>query len=453
MKIKMPASLPAENLVSSPNQMPFPASAKINEKNHLVVGGCDVVELANSYGTPLYVLDEQQIRNACREFLNGSKNAYSGTVKFLYASKALNTLTVNKIISEEGFGIDVMSEGELLGALHADIPGETIYFHGNNKSKKELQLALKNHCKIVVDNWHELELLKQLSTDKAPILVRITPAIESATHHHIRTGQRNSKFGFDLDEIDKVFTFIKHSLNIECLGIHVHVGSQVSNMDAYIQLAQVAVKIFAEIKTKCSLNLQELNLGGGLAVNYTGEDYVPSIREWVTTLLTTVADSCRTHNISVPTVIFEPGRSIVATAGLTLYRIGSQKTVPNFIKYISVDGGMSDNPRPITYDARHQIMLGNRAVFSKKEKVTVVGKHCESGDILFKEVEIPTTQAGDILVVSATGAYNYSQSSNYNKIPRPAMVLVSNGHADIIIRRESNEDLFKNDQIPERFKA
>lgn len=444
--------LPPSSETTSPNQCLMPLTAKVNEQDHLEVGGCDVVTLVQRFGSPLYILDEQTLRTACRQYRDAFQQYYSGESLVIYASKAWNCLAVCAIVNSEGLGIDVVSGGELYTALQAGVPGETLYFHGNNKSRAELEMAIAANCTVVVDNWLELETLSQMAIAAAQpvrVMLRLTPGIECHTHEYIRTGHLDSKFGFDPDQMDAVFSFVKAQSGLDCVGLHAHIGSQIFELQAHQDLTGVMVQWLAKAAAY-GLPVRELDIGGGLGIRYTEADEPPTIDRWVQVVCDGITAACQQHNLALPKLIAEPGRSLIGPACVTAYTIGSQKTVPGIRTYIAVDGGMSDNPRPITYQSVYRAVVANQVSAPATETVTVAGKHCESGDIVIKQAHLPPTQSGDVLVVLSTGAYNYSMASNYNRLPRPAAVLVNAGEANIILQRESNADLIRHDRLPER---
>ncbi len=418
---------------------------------NIKIGGCDLVELAKKYGTPLYVIDEATLRGICNDYKNAFKEYKN--IKMMYASKALCTLAIAKILDSEGFGFDTVSAGEIYTVKNAGVDMSKVLFNGNNKSKSELELALDYKVgRFSVDNFYEAELLNKIAEEKritANILLRITPGIECHTHDYIQTGQIDSKFGFDLSQIDEIVELILNQYKNLCLkGLHAHIGSQIFELKSYYDEVEILVKEIARINKKFGLNLTEMNIGGGLGVKYTTKDAPPSIEE----LAKAVTESMRKFSIENPTIYIEPGRSIISTSGVTLYTIGSSKQVPNGRKYVAIDGGMADNPRPSMYQAEYVAEVANKINSKEKEIVTIAGRYCESGDILINEIELPKLEAGDILCVYNTGAYNYSMSSNYNRVEKPAMVLVNNSHSDIIVYREKLENLVSHDNIPDRLR-
>ena len=419
--------------------------------NNIKIGGCDLVELAKKYGTPLYVIDEATLRGICNDYKNAFKEYKN--IKMMYASKALCTSAIAKILDSEGFGFDTVSAGEIYTVKNAGVDMSKVLFNGNNKSKNELELALDYQVgRFSVDNFYEAELLNKIAEEKritANILLRITPGIECHTHDYIQTGQIDSKFGFDLSQVDEIIELILNQYKNLCLkGLHAHIGSQIFELKSYYDEVEILVKEIARINKKFGLNLTEMNIGGGLGVKYTTKDAPPSVEE----LAKAVTESMRKYSIENPTIYIEPGRSIISTSGVTLYTIGSSKQVPNGRKYVAIDGGMADNPRPSIYQAEYVAEVANKINSKEKEIVTIAGRYCESGDILINEIELPKLEAGDILCVYNTGAYNYSMSSNYNRVEKPAMVLVNNSHSDIIVYREKLENLVSHDNIPDRLR-
>lgn len=432
------------------NQNIKPFNTKRNEKGNLEISGCDAVELAKKYGTPLYVMDEVTLRKIAREY----KDAFSSykKVNMMYASKALMTSQIAKILHEEGFGFDVVSGGEIFTIHNAKVDMNYATFNGNNKTSDEIELALNlNVGRISVDNFYEIKLLDEIAKKKnkvQKILLRITPGIECHTHEYIQTGHLDSKFGFDLTQIDEAVNLIKNECkNLEIKGLHAHIGSQIFETQVYYDEIGVLIKELKRINEVHNLNLDEMNIGGGLGITYTDEDCPPSVYELAGVILKSIKENCAKYNFDEPILYIEPGRSIVGTSGVTLYTIGSYKQVPKGRKYIAVDGGMADNPRPSMYGAKYVAEIANKKENENFEKVTVAGRFCESGDILIKDIELNSPETGDILCVYNTGAYGYSMSSNYNRVLKPAMVLVNNSQSDIIIKRETYEQLVQNDVL------
>ncbi|MEL7036838.1 MAG: diaminopimelate decarboxylase [Cyanobacteria bacterium J06592_8] len=441
----------------SPNQELLPLSARVNDQDHLEIGGCDVKLLVERFGSPLYIVDEYTLRTACRQYRDAFKQYYPGESLVLYASKAWSCLAICAVVASVGLGLDVVSGGELYTAIAAGVSPQTLYLHGNNKSTEELQLAIDSGCTVVIDNWLELHKLTELSksaSTQAPVrvMVRLTPGIECHTHEYIRTGHLDSKFGFDPNQLDELFGAIAQQPTLNCIGLHAHIGSQIFELQPHEDLASV----ITEAVTKASqygLNITEVNIGGGLGIRYTEADDPPSIETWAQTVCQSMVKACQQHNIELPKLLCEPGRSIVGPACITAYTVGAEKQIPEIRTYLSVDGGMSDNPRPITYQSVYRVVVANRMSAPLTQTVTVAGKHCESGDILIKDAQLPQSETGDILAVLATGAYNYSMASNYNRLPRPAAILVSEGECNLILERESYQDLIRQDRLPERLAA
>ncbi|KHO63112.1 diaminopimelate decarboxylase [Thermoanaerobacter sp. YS13] len=428
---------------------------KINSKGHLEIGGCDTVTLAKKFGTPLYVIDEELLRQNCRAFYNGFKKDYPGN-EVIYASKAFMTMAICKIIEEENLGLDVVSGGELYTALKAGFPAEKIYFHGNNKSKEELIMALENNIgRIIVDNWYELNMLNDLAKkmNKVPnIYIRVSPGVEAHTHQYVKTGQIDSKFGFPLFNGDAMRA-IEYALtleNVNLVGLHSHIGSQIFDAESYKAEIEIMMNFLKLVKEFLGWEVGELDLGGGFGIAYVEEDDPQPIEQIAHEIMQAVKEYSVALNIKMPNIIVEPGRSIIGNAGTTLYTVGAIKDIPGVRKYVAVDGGMSDNIRTALYGAKYDAIVANKAKNITSEKVSIAGKLCESGDMLIWDITLPIIEEGDILAVLCTGAYNYSMASNYNRLPRPAAVLVSNGQADIIVARETYEDLIRNDIIPER---
>ncbi len=453
----------------SPNQNLMPLTARVNDHDHLEVGGCDVKDLVERYGSPLYVLDEATLRATCQQYRDAFAQYYAGPSQVIYASKAWNCLAVCAIVASEGLGIDVVSGGELYTALQAGFDPRKIYMHGNNKSREELAFAREVGITIVIDNWLELQTLKELcdqaaasaassstthaAINKVKVMLRITPGIECHTHEYIRTGHLDSKFGFDPQQLPQLFAALAESPQLECVGLHAHIGSQIFELQPHQDLGGVLIQAYVDARA-AGLPISQVNVGGGLGIRYTEQDDPPSITAWVQQVCASIQSACQAKGITdLPLVIAEPGRSLVGTACVTAYTVGSQKTVPGIRTYITVDGGMSDNPRPITYQSKYRAMLANRMGDPMDQVVTIAGKHCESGDVLIHDAQLPPAQTGDILVVPDTGAYNYSMASNYNRLGRPAAVLVGEGNADLILKRETYEDLLRSDVLPSRLQG
>ena len=444
-----------ERDLNSPNRNIYPITLDITDTGLLRVGGCILSDLAKSYGTPLYVIDEMTIRKSCEAYMASLKKHYPGNSLPVYASKANSSLAMCNIVLSEGMGIDVVSEGELITALKAGAKPDLIFFHGNNKSDKEIELAYKNEVTIVIDNQHDIDRLEKIifSGDKpANLMLRFTPGIECHTHEYIKTGHLDSKFGFDPEQLEIVLQTLKNAEWANLKGLHAHIGSQIFELEPHKDLVKIMVDFF-QMALEIGHPMCDLNVGGGLGVKYISSDNPPAIDDWVRVIAEQVIKECTSRKINLPRLLCEPGRSLIASSGITLYTIGSRKSIPGIRTYVSVDGGMSDNPRPITYQSSYSACLADQPLATNKDKeiVTVAGKHCESGDILLKDFSMPFSKSDDILAVFGTGAYNFSMSSNYNRIPRPATVIVTNGSSDIIQKRETSEDLLRLDVLPDRF--
>jgi diaminopimelate decarboxylase len=425
---------------------------EINESGHLVFDGCDVVELAKEYGTPLYVISESEIRNRCKRIREHFTDKYPNT-QALYASKAMSNVALYKMIEEDGLGIDVVSGGELYTAMKAGFPMQNIYFHGNNKTPAEIKLGIDNNigC-FVIDNEYELDIIQGMACEngkKVKALLRITPGISGHTHAYISTGQLDSKFGFPIHE-DIALNAVKKVLtcaNIHFAGVHCHIGSQIYNIEAYKKTVQIMTDFIQQIKLKLGVEMEELNMGGGFGVFDDEADKHVDIVEFIEAIMNEIEQDCSIKNIKRPRILIEPGRWIVGEAGITLYTIGAIKEIQGIRKYVSVDGGMADNPRHALYNALYRADVANKVNEPYTDIVTIAGKCCESGDILIRNLKTPALESGDILAVYGTGAYNYSMSSNYNRLTRPALIMVNQGESRVIVRRETYEDLLNYEML------
>jgi len=430
-------------------------TSRINERGNLEIGGCDATELAAVYGTPLYVYDEALIRSKCRAYVEAFRQT-GFAFQVAYASKAFCTMAMCRLVQEEGLSLDVVSGGELLTALEAGFPAERIHFHGNNKSLEEILLALDARigC-FVVDNDYELHLLEEIAAERGEevsVLLRVTPGVEAHTHEYISTGQVDSKFGFDVQS-GQALEAMKHahaSKHLHLLGIHSHIGSQIFEVDGFVIAIRRLIELLDEAKQGFGFAAEVLNVGGGFGIRYTEADTPLPPETYVKAITDTVREEMTKRGLPLPELWIEPGRSIVGDAGTTLYRIGSQKNIPNVRKYIAVDGGMTDNLRPALYQAVYEAAIANKMNQPATELVSIAGKCCESGDMLIWDVKLPPAEAGDILAVPCTGAYGYSMSSNYNRIPRPAVVFVKDGKAELVVKRETFADVIRNDVLPKR---
>lgn len=423
----------------------------VNELGHLTIGGKDTVALAEEYGTPLYVMSEEAIRENCRLYRRSMERFYQGKGLVAYASKAFCCKAICRIVEEEGLGLDVVSAGELYTAKAAGFPMDKVIFHGNNKTPEELEMALEYKVgRIVADNLTELRTLDAMAAAKgvtAPVMLRVKPGIDAHTHNFIRTGQIDSKFGFAL-ETGEALTAAKLALsakNLRLIGLHCHIGSQIFDIDPFCHAVKVMLEFMGLICRETGEALAELNLGGGFGIRYIPENDPVTYDRYMEKVATTVRNCCKKLGFPTPFILLEPGRSIVGAAGLTLYRVGEVKTIPGVRTYVSVDGGMGDNPRYALYQADYTFLAAARAGEPKTQVVTVAGKCCESGDLLGENVPLQEIAPGDLLAVLATGAYNYSMASNYNRNPRPPVVLVGEKETRTIVRRESLEDLIRND--------
>jgi diaminopimelate decarboxylase len=418
----------------------------------LYFDGCNTVELAKKYGTPLYVLSETVIAEKCREIRDTFLNKYKKT-RAAYAAKAFLTPVMCKIIEREGLCIDVVSGGEMYTAIKSGFPAERIEFNGNNKSIKEIEMAIDyNVGRIIVDGIDELNLIEEVCKEKGKklnILYRITPGVKSDSHDYIVTGKKDSKFGIPLDR-EIIYPIIEQAIKSEyvnLLGLHFHVGSQLNDNTSHLKALDITLKIIKEIYLRYGFITTEINVGGGFGIQYTNEDNIKPFSYFLDPMMEMIEKFSKELNIERPEVVIEPGRSIVGEAGITLYTVGAIKEIPGIRKYVSVDGGMSDNIRPSLYQAKYTGLAANKAAEIKTDVVTICGKCCESGDILIKDAQVAPLDRGDIFAVFSTGAYGYSMASNYNKNPLPAVVMVNDGKSEIIVNRQSYEDMIKNEVL------
>ena len=423
-----------------------------NDQGHLMIGGVDALKLAENFGTPLVVYDVAQIR---KQF-NALKQAFvAGQVDYAisYASKAFTSIAIYQVINELGGHIDVVSGGELYTALKAGFPTEKISFHGNNKTKDELLMAVENNVGVIIlDNFHEIELLKQVlheTNKKVQVMLRITPGVSAHTHEYDQTGQEDSKFGFDVrsGQAEKAFLQVEAEEQMELIGLHAHIGSQILETEGFNLEVEKLMQLVHEWKQKYDYQPQVLNLGGGFGIRYTAKDRVIGLGTFVEQIIASVRTLAEQYQLNVPAIWVEPGRSIVGEAGYSLYTVGSRKDVPGLTPYVTVDGGMGDNIRPALYQAEYEALVAKRPAAEPVEKVHLAGRYCESGDILIDQACLPKTKPGDVIAVLATGAYGYSMASNYNRVPRPAVVFAENGQAQEVVTRETYDDLIKNDRF------
>ena len=423
----------------------------VNSEGHLTFGGADTVELVKEYGTPLYVMDEQMIRNSLRRFHDSMNKYYNGQGEVHYASKAFSCMEMCRIVADEGDGLDAVSIGELYTALKAGFPMDKVGFHGNNKTDEELRFAVENKVgHIIVDNISELHRLEKIAESLGVcqnIMFRIKPGIDAHTHDFVKTGQIDSKFGFAI-ETGEAFDAVKEALsceNIELSGLHCHIGSQIFDIDPFEEAARVMLRFIADVKNKLGFEIKELNLGGGFGIKYLEEHDPAPFEVYMERVSEVVNEECEKLGIIKPFIFIEPGRSIVASAGITLYEAGSRKEIPDTRTYIIVDGSMADNPRYILYESEYEAVVANKASQPRDERVTIAGRCCESGDLIGENMPLQHAEAGDIIAVLATGAYNYSMSSNYNRLQKPAVVFVKDGKSRVVVKRESLDDIISND--------
>ena len=424
-----------------PNSELFPMRSTINAKDHLEIGGCDVVDLVGNYGTPLYIYDEFTLRNMCSQFKTAFTSRYENT-EILYASKAFINKTIAQIIRDEGLGLDVVSGGELFVAIDAGVDVNNIYFHGNNKSSEELEFAVKSKIgRIVVDNFYELYKLNEIAGNlevSQDILIRVSPGIDPHTHEKTTTGILDSKFGFSIETGDalKAIKQSKTLANLTFQGVHFHLGSPIFELEPYEQ----GIKTVLSFTSSNNIELNEFSPGGGFAIGYVQDSLPPSVASYAEIITKTLSSTCSDLGIRPPKLVIEPGRSIIGRAGVAIYTVGAIKDIPSIRKYVSLDGGMGDNVRPAMYDAKYFAVIANRIVDDPEEIVSLAGKYCESGDILIKDIKLPVLETGDIIAIPASGAYSPSMASSYNLNPRPPMVMVLEGEARLIRRREEYQD-------------
>jgi diaminopimelate decarboxylase len=414
----------------------YPLGTRVNEQGHLEVGGCDVVELAERFGTPAYIYAEDDLRARARAYLEAFASR-TDDFEVIFGSKAAPVTAIYRLMHEEGLSIDVASGGELHLALRAGVDPQRIFMHGNNKTEQELRLAFDAEIGyLVLDSFAEIELADRLLDRRQDVLIRVTPGIKPSTHSYVQTGQLDSKFGFGLEDglASKAVKRVQASRRLNLAGIHAHIGSQIFELEPYVK----TIRLLADfVDFDCRL----LNVGGGLGIAYTSEDEPASIEDYVDVKVRGVQQTFD----PVPRILIEPGRSLVGNAGITAYRIGTIKEIPDVRTYVAVDGGMSDNLRPMLYGARYEAMIADRAEMPPTQVATVAGMHCESGDVLIKDVALAEPRTGDVLVTPATGAYGHSHANNYNGVPRPPVILCRDGEARVVVRRETYEDLTARD--------
>jgi len=422
----------------------YPITCRCNELGHLEVGGCDVVDLAAQIGTPLYVYDEVTLRSRCREYVDAFGSCV-GQVTIVYAGKSFLCRAMCELVAEEGLSLDVSSGGELWMAHEAGFPPERICVHGNNKTEAELELALEMGAgRIVVDSFREIVLIEQFAAARGvrqPVLIRLAPGVVAKTHKYMQTGRAGSKFGIPLDDAADAVRAVTDAAHLDLLGLHVHIGSQIFDLSAYRDAVAVLVELLARWRDELGFECRELDIGGGLAIDYVADDQAPSIAEFAALIAEALTCGIKQHGLLQPRLLVEPGRSISGQAGLTAYRVGNLKRVVDAPLYVAVDGGMSDNIRPMLYGSRYEAIIANKATAEPDVAATIVGKHCESGDILIADTRISQVEPGDVLVTPATGAYGFSMASNYNGQPRPAVVFVHDGRARTVVERETWADV------------
>jgi diaminopimelate decarboxylase len=418
----------------------YPAGSRVNEQGHLEIAGCDVVELADGFGTPAYVYAEDDMRRRARDYLRAFEER-TDAFDVIYASKSLPVTAAYRVMREEGLSVDVASGGELRMALAAGYDPARIHLHGNNKSEEELRYAFESGVgQLILDSFDEIELADRLVGRHQPVLIRVTPGIKPSTHDYIQTGQLDSKFGFGLADglAERAVERVRSSRHLELVGLHAHIGSQIFELEPYVK----AIEVIAEFCDAVDFEPELLNVGGGLGIAYLDSDEPPSIDDYVEVKVRGVQ---RIFD-PVPKVLIEPGRSLVGNAGVTAYRIGTVKEIPEVRTYVAVDGGMSDNLRPMLYGSRYEAVIADRAGVTPDTLATIAGKHCESGDVLIRDTELAAPRVGDVLVTPATGAYGYAMANNYNGIPRPPVIFCRDGEARVVVRRETWDDLLARDQ-------
>ena len=433
-----------------PRLSPFPLTTEVSNQGHLMIGGCDAVELAAEFGTPLYVFDEFSLRSKCAEFKAEFGQRYTDTT-VIYACKAFINKALALILKEEGLGLDAVSAGELSIAQSAGFPLDNVYFHGNNKSAEEIKLALEWHIgRIVVDNFYELSLLGEIAKEQGyipDILLRLSPGVDPHTHKYIATGVIDTKFGFPLASGEEAVAQAMSAPNLNLVGLHFHIGSLIFDIEPYKQAIELILSFAGEMKQEYGFELRELNVGGGFAIQYALDSPAPPISAYAEAIASKITSKCSELELALPQLIIEPGRSIVGRAGVALYKMGAVKDIPGVRCYVSVDGGMGDNIRPALYGAKLEAVVANRMLEKETERVTIAGKFCESGDILIKDISLPPVSAGDIMAIPGSGAYCLPMASNYNASLKPAIVLVKEGRARLIRRRETFDDLIRYDLV------
>jgi diaminopimelate decarboxylase len=429
----------------------FPVDTAVNANGHLAIAGCDLVDLAREFGTPLYVFDERTIREQCRAFVQEFRSRHPAT-RVYYASKANLFRALASVIVSEGLGLDVVSGGELAIALAAGAAPADVAFHGNNKSDEELRAAVDAGVgRVIVDNFHELALLNDIAAggERVAIALRVSPSIDPHTHGHTTTGILDSKFGFPIEtgQAADAVQLAMAAPNLDLVGLHVHLGSPIFELEPYARASEVVVDFARKMEDTFGFEMREYSPGGGMAISYLEDTLAPPIADYAETVVSSLTDACGKFGLPVPTLSIEPGRSIVGRAGVALYTAGSRKQIPNLRTYVALDGGMADNIRPAIYGSRYTAQVANKPGAERSEVVTLAGKYCESGDILIRDITLPPLEAGDIVAIPAAGAYCTAMSSNYNAALRPPIVFLRDGKARLVRRRETFEDLMRPDVL------
>jgi diaminopimelate decarboxylase len=436
-RIQSGSATAADPIAASPV---YPAGSRVNERGHLEIAGCDLVELADRFGTPAYIYSEDDIRGRTREYVRAFEER-TDAFEVIYASKALPATAAYRVMCEEGLSVEVASGGELHMALAAGFDPARIHLHGNNKTEAELSYAFEARVgHLILDSFDEIERAERLLERPQRVLIRVTPGIKPSTHDYVQTGQLDSKFGFGLADrlAEQAVERVRESAHLELVGLHAHIGSQIFELEPYVK----AIEVIADFCDAVDLRLELLNVGGGLGIAYLDTDEPPEIDDYVEVK---VAGVRRVFD-PAPRILVEPGRSLVGNAGVTAYRVGTVKEIPGVRTYVAVDGGMSDNLRPMLYGARYEAVVANRAGETPDTLATIAGMHCESGDVLVRDTELAAPAVGDILVTPATGAYGYAMANNYNGVPRPPVIFCRDGDARVVVRRETWDDLLARDE-------
>jgi diaminopimelate decarboxylase len=418
----------------------YPAASRVNERGHLELAGCDTVELAAEFGTPAYIYAEDDIRGRARAYREAFERR-SDDFEILFASKSLPCTAAYRLFAEEGLSVDVASGGELHMALRAGFDPDRIHMHGNNKTDEEILFAARSGIRhLILDSFDEIERCERLLDEPQRVLIRVTPGIKPSTHDYVQTGQLDSKFGFGLADrlAERAVQRVRESDHLELVGLHAHIGSQIFELEPYVK----AIEVIADFCDAVDLDPELLNVGGGLGIAYLDSDEPPQIDDYVDVKVKGVQ---RVFD-PAPRILVEPGRSLVGNAGVTAYRVGTVKEIPGVRTYVAVDGGMSDNLRPMLYGAHYEAVIADRAGETPEALATIAGMHCESGDVLVRDTELAAPRVGDVLVTPATGAYGYAMANNYNGVPRPPVIFCRDGEATVVVRRETWDDLLSRDE-------